>query len=270
METPKIRARRMKLKAEYANKLLGIRLGEKEIAGHLEKMRFRATPEKGGVIVEVPPYRTDILHPIDLVEDVAISYGYMNFSPELPKLATTGRVRPMTRLTEEVRDIMVGYGYTEVKNLVMTGKTSLFDKMNLQEEEVVETASPVSSEHGVARNRLLPSLMNSLEHNRNRTYPQKIYEVGEIIDGKGCEKTALAAVTAHPKANFSEIKGVYEGVAGILKRESKASPAEHASFIPGRAANAVDGVYGEISPRVLSNFGLEMPVAGFELILAEP
>jgi len=40
--------------------------------------------------VEVPMYRSDILHPCDVAEDVAIAYGYNNVPNLLPENDTCG------------------------------------------------------------------------------------------------------------------------------------------------------------------------------------
>jgi len=39
----------------------------------------------GEITVSVPCYRTDIMHPVDIIEDIAIGFGYENLPPSFPK-----------------------------------------------------------------------------------------------------------------------------------------------------------------------------------------
>jgi len=78
--------------------------------------------------------------------------------------------------------------FQEVMTLIMTNKENLFAKMNMPEEQVCEAENPVSSEHSVARTYLLPSLLQVLEKNKNREYPQRVFEIGDCITGDGSEK----------------------------------------------------------------------------------
>ncbi|HHQ45552.1 MAG TPA: hypothetical protein ENN13_05425 [Candidatus Altiarchaeales archaeon] len=264
---PDLTPGRMKLEVEYVNRLLGLELSAGELKALLERMRFGVEESGGALEVLIPAYRADILHPIDLVEDAAIAYGYMNFNPTLPRLASIGGLDGLEAYCESVRDIMVGFGLMEVRNLVMTSKKVLFDKMNVSETSVVETLNPVSSEHGVCRSWLAPSVMGTLEYNRSREYPQKIFEIGDVLDGTGVQSRRLSAAVAGPKNGFSEIKSLAEGVLKSLRLEYSIEPYSHESFIEGRCVKTKYGFFGEIHPSVLESFGLEMPVTLLEFTL---
>ena len=275
MKTPYLEPRKMPLFAAYANKLLGVDLKREEIVKLLMKMRLGVEKGKGDeLIVLIPAYRTDILHPIDLVEDVAIAYGYGNFKPEMPKIATIGAKDPLERFSGTVRELMLGYGFQEVMTLIMTNRVNLFTRMAAKEEEVVEAENPVSAEHSIARTNILPSLFTVLEKNRNREYPQKVFEIGDCLLGDGTGRRKAAAVFAHSKANFSETKAIITGLLSSVGIECVVANVTHASFIDGRCARVLDkksskviGLFGEMSPQVLSNYGLEVPVGAFEIDL---
>jgi phenylalanyl-tRNA synthetase beta chain len=145
----------------------------------------------------------------------------------------------------------------------------LFSRMNLEQEKVVETENPVSMEHSVARNWLLPSIMVVLEKNKNREYPQKIFEIGGCIDAKGAGSRKLAGAIADSKTNFSEIKSFAMGILNELGAKAKIKKFEHGSFIPGRCASFDYGFFGELNPEVLSAFSLEVPVTAFEINLGK-
>lgn len=267
MKKPDLEPRRMNLSLEYVNKLLGMNYSSEEAKKLLEKMRYGVEIKGGEITVVVPAYRTDVLHPMDLVEDVAIAYGYGNFKPELPKSSTIGERDPAELFYNSVRELMLGFGFQEIMTLIMTNEKDMFKKMEKTEEKTVVTKNPVSKEHSIARTWLLPSLLTVLEKNKNREYPQKIFEIGYCITEEGKDRTKMAAVIAHSKTNFSETKSFYTGILGNLGLEYEIKGFKHGSFIPGRCASTKEGFFGEIHPKVLENFGLEVPVTAFELDL---
>ncbi|MFC2154146.1 hypothetical protein ACFLRC_01520 [Candidatus Altiarchaeota archaeon] len=264
MKLPNIKTREMVVELDYVNGLLGLQLSGKEVKGLLEKMRYGVELQKEVVKVCIPPYRTDVLHPIDVVEDVAIAYGYDRFQPELPPLPTIGSRIGRGKLCDDLRQILVGYGFQEVMTLTMTNQNEQFGLMNLPVEEAVEAENPVSMEHSIARVWLLPSLMNVLAKNKNREYPQKILEIGLCIDKNGGTLHRLAATIAKSKTDFAEIKSVATGLLGNLGLNDDPNAYDHPSFISGRCAKNQYGFYGEVGAGVLNNFGLEVPVTAFE------
>lgn len=267
MRKPDLSGSSMSLSLEYVNKVLGVTLEAEQAAGLLERMRYAVDVEGDTLSVKVPAYRTDVLHPIDLAEDVAIAYGYMNFKAEIPKAHAVGALDSEEVFWDGVSELMVGLGFREVMSLVLTSRRELFEKMEKGEEPVVEAVKAVSSEQSVARSWLLPSLLGVLEKNRNREYPQRIYEVGDVLDADGTRQKKVAAAIAHAKTNYSEIRSVVGGLLSCLDLETPQESFAHPSFIEGRCCAADVGFYGELSPKVLSNFGLEVPVTAFELSL---
>jgi phenylalanyl-tRNA synthetase beta chain len=267
MKRPDLTPKSMELDVDYVNRLLGLRLKEGEVKSLLERMRYGAGAGGGKVTVRVPAYRADVLHPIDLVEDVAIAYGYMNFKPEVPSLHTLGKADQLELYCDGVRDVMIGLGFREVMTLVLSNRRDLFERMNAPDEDAAEVVKPVSAEQSVARTWLLPSLMVVLEKNRSREYPQRVFEVGDVVAVGGENIRKVAGVIAHSKTNYSEIKAVVSGLLANLKLEAGDEPCDHPSFIGGRCSRNRFGFYGELSPEVLSNFGLEVPATAFELKL---
>ncbi len=257
----------MELEVGYVNRLLGTGFTGDEVKSMLERMRYGVESAGEKLRVEVPAYRSDILHPIDLVEDVAIAYGYMEFEPDVPALYTLGKPDPLEGYCGEARDVLTGLGFMEVMTLTLTSRRDLFERMNAPEEDAVEAVKPVSSEQSVARTWLLPSLMAVLEKNRNREYPQRVFEVGDVITGEGKTVRKAAGVIAHGRTNYSEVKAAVLGLLNALNLESDEEPYNHPSFIEGRCSRNSYGFYGEVNPEVLGNYGLEVPVTGFELRL---
>ena len=108
MKKPELTGRLMKLEVAYANKLLGTDFKPKQVAELLERMRFGVKVSGGVLEVSVPAYRTDVLHPMDLVEDAAIAGGYDKFQPTLDGIQSVGAVAPYTAFASKVADFCVG------------------------------------------------------------------------------------------------------------------------------------------------------------------
>jgi len=271
MTTPHLHASEWKLSVKYANQWLGLKLTPEEMASCLEKMGFEAKPEKGKLKVLVPATRMDILHPVDLVEDVAIGYGFARFGSKMPEVHSIGSERPIERTADLVRQMMVGHGYYEVTTLTLSSRKEQFEAMLLPPREVVEVLNPITEDHDCLRVSLLPSLLAVLRKSKHRDLPQRIFEVGDVVlDTK--RRKYLAGVCIHSKASFTEVKSLAEGVMHDLAQEFKVEPCGLSSYIPGRAAYVlVDGQrvghFGEVHPQVILSFDLGYPVAAMEVDL---
>ena len=275
--TPKLETRIMNLEAGYVNKVLGLRLTVNRIAELLGKAGFGVKRlGKAKVNVQVPCYRIDVMHPIDLVEDIAIAYGYNNIKPLWRKLPTTGCAKPEEGLFNVTRELMVGLGFQEILTYTLTNPENLFKKMNRRKERLVEIANPKVQTLTCLRNWLLPSLMEFLSNNLHVEYPQKIFELGTItlFDQKKETRTRdeerLAAVIVNADASFSEIKSVLDSFFMNFSLEWRIAKTKHPSFIEGRVGEATVngrnvGIIGEIHPKVLETWKFENPAAAFEL-----
>jgi len=275
--TPDFSNKRMDLVVGYANRVLGLQLDATQIADLLLKAGFGVENfGKESVTVLVPCYRVDVMHQVDLVEDIAIAYGYNNFEPLWRELPTTGAVKPEQLIIDIARELMVGLGFQEVMTYTLTNPESLFDKMNRKKTRIVEVANPKVVTLSCLRNWLLPCLMDFLGDNQSVEFPQKIFELGKITllddnkETKTIEEEMLAAVTTHPSANFSEIKSELDAFFMNFGVEWQIKETAHPSFIEGRVGAAMVngtavGVLGEVHPRVLESWKLENPVAAFEI-----
>jgi phenylalanyl-tRNA synthetase beta chain len=275
--TPSFDTTRMNLEIGYTNKILDLDLTAKQIAELLAKAGYGVeTVEKDKLTVQIPCYRIDIMHPIDVVEDVAIAYGYNNIKPFWRKLPTTGAARPEQTFLDTARELMIGLGFQEILTYNMTNPQSLFTKMNLKKQKTVELANPKVQTLTCLRSWLLPSLMEFFSCNLHIEYPQKIFELGPVtvLDEKAETRTrdddTLAAAVSHGNASFTEVKSILDALLMNLGLRWQIRGVKHPSFIEGRAGTVtVDktevGMIGEVHPQVLQNWTLENPVAAFEL-----
>lgn len=218
----------------------------------------------------VPPYRTDILHPIDVIEDIAIAYGYENFDASLPSIATIGEEAEGNKIMRALQLIFIGMGAIEVMNYHLSNEDVLFTKMNRESRNVVKVERPMNQEYDILRTDLMPLLLLNLQHNKLYEYPQFLFEIGTVFDGIE-ENNAFAFVYAGKCANFSKAKGIVERIVRDLGVNYEIKETYEPYFIKGRAAlinsKLFNGVIGEIHPQILNNFDLELPVIAGEFRL---
>ena len=275
--TPDFRSKQLDLDVVYANKVLGLELSAERMAECLLTAGLGVEKVGGGsVSVVVPCYRVDVMHAVDLVEDIAVAYGYNNIEPLWRDLPSTGGVRREQRLVDVSREFMVGLGFQEVLNYTLTSPESLFDKMNREKARIVEVANPKVVTMSCLRSWLLPSLMEFLGSNQSVEFPQKIFELDKVTlldetrETKTRDEEWLAAATTHPNASFSEIKSALDAFLMNFGVDWRIKETTHSSFMEGRVGSVmVDGkavgVLGEVHPLVLESWNLENPVAAFEI-----
>ncbi len=272
--TPQLKPNEISMNVDEIDSILGIGLSENEIAESLEKMRYYVKRMKGGkLMLGVPAYRSDILHKIDIIEDVAVGYGYNNIKPILPKVATIGHQSELEKFSRKIRELMIGLGFQEVLSFVLTNKENNFDKMNV-EGECVEILNPASIEYNICRSWLLPNMMKILASNKHREYPQKIFEIGDCVcidenqETKTKQIRKLAVVFSYDNANLTEMKSIVEAVLKSLDYKYEIKEYDHPSFMEARCGEILVngnevGIFGEIHPQILENWKLEKPVMGF-------
>ncbi|RXE55814.1 phenylalanine--tRNA ligase [Methanoculleus taiwanensis] len=270
---PSLAPAERQVSVEECAELLGIPLTAESMAALLRKMRFGAEPAGNGLLsVRVPCYRADILHDWDVFEDVAIAYGYEQFAAELPPTFTTAQEHPINALMGIVRSIFVGLGYLEVMPFTLTNERILFDRMQRERSPAaLRVLHPISEEQTVVRTAVLPLLMETLQLNKHRELPQRLFAVGDVVEDMAARQTA-AAVSIHPGADFSEAYAAADVLCRELGLVYSVAESEDPAFIDGRRGDIIVdgkkvGVFGEIHPAALGGFELEHPVAALELDL---
>lgn len=272
LRAPDLKPSPMTLDPSYANWWTGISLQPEGMVRALKKMGYGATASAGKIDVLVPPYRGDILHPVDLVEDVAIGYGFEKYGSALPKHQTFAREDELTAFGNSVKPIMTGLGYFEVVTLSLSNQREQFDAMRIKDGRLaIRVKNPVSEDHELVRMSLLPSLMTILRRNKHRELPQRVFEVGEVVHGI-VNRRMIAGAAIHAKAGFTEIKSVVQSLLEGTGLECSVEAETHPSFIQGRCAAVLSGssklgLMGEVSPSTIEAFELKYPAIAFELDL---
>ncbi len=275
--TPDLASRKMKISLENTNKLLGLGLKEKELKKLVEKMGHNYDSKNNSA--EVASWRTDVLHEVDIIEDVAIAYGYENFMPEIPGIATTGKEDKREVMKKKLSEILSGIGMIEVSNYHLTNKRDQIEKMSLVEkqEEFIEVKES-KTEYDILRKNLAHLLLKNFSENVDSEYPQQIFEIGKVFclkEGKEKIKEKEMLAAAISPGNFTKIKQILEylfrmvGKGEVIFREASEVPPY---FIEGRTAEIFFkgkkmGLASEIHPKTLKNWKIKMPVALFEIKL---
>jgi phenylalanyl-tRNA synthetase beta chain len=290
--TPDLGPTIQRLDIDYTNRFLGINFSPKDVINHLAKMGYHAQPVNDPNInqldVSIPAYRSDILHPIDLVEDVAIGAGYDSFTPVQPKAMTYGKVRPPELFSNQLRSILIGLSFTEIMTLSLSNQKEQFELFNINPESsqspaTVTIKNPRTEDFTMLRTSLLPALLTTLRNNQHRDLPQRIFEISDVVipslSGKEFKNQRhFAGAVIHSKTNFTEIKSTVDTILRLIARDKNLDlkPRIHPAFIPGRCvavvsnANQTDeeeaelGFFGELHPSTISNFDLGYPVTVFE------
>ncbi|MFH0956596.1 MAG: phenylalanine--tRNA ligase subunit beta, partial [Candidatus Aenigmatarchaeota archaeon] len=275
-ETPDMKPRTAVLDVSYAKAITGLSASGKELCGLLEKARYDARLNGKKIEVMYPAYRQDIMHQRDIIEDILISCGYNAVKPRVPKLPTMGSEEQIEHFCDDLAGVMAGMGFQEVLSYMLTSKENLFKKMNIGEANVVEIENFVSSNWCVFRNWLLPSNLEFLSCNLHREYPQAIFEIGDVVvpdakaETRAREEKRLSASFCAVRAGYERMASVLDALLSTIGVKYELRAASYGAFIEGRTAEVVCGgqvvgMIGEIHPRVLNCWGMENPVASFEL-----
>lgn len=285
--TPRYFQRDVTLPMATAERLLGETISPAEGRRLVERMGSRARVEGAALVVTPPPYRNDFLHPVDVVEEIAIGRGLDTFEPELPAEFTAGRLTPETHLARAVRELLVGLGYQEMIFNYLGARRDYTERMNAPQRELVEVANPMTESYAVVRDSIIPNLLAAETSSQNAAYPHHVFEVGKVALRDAADPTgsrtvdACALLVADRAAGFNDARAHVAALLFYLGLEHRLAAADDPRFIPGRAAKveaaaaAADGepvwaclgVVGEVHPAVLEQWSIGMPCAAAELHL---
>ena len=281
-ETPNLTPGEAEVDLQGARRWLGLPLDEAALTESLERMRFDAVPianSTGRFKVSYPPYRTDIRHMVDLLEDVAIGFGYGKIEPKLVRSMTVGQPRPEELLSEQARQILLGLGFTEIMNLPLSTEEQQFERLRISTpERYPQISNPKLKDYRVLRTHLMGGLLEALRENRRRPMPLCLFEMDNVTKLEEAAETGtaderrLAFVEIGRDTGYAAARSVLDALLRELGFTACYTGIEHPTFVPGRVASfktdgEIVGILGEIHPEVLTNFNLNYPAALVELTL---
>lgn len=270
---PLFEPERMNIDRDYVNRILGVDLTEKEIKDYLEKMGYGYNQKKKEALI--PCYRSDILHQVDLIEDIAIAYGYYNFKEELPRCPSVGKRNDIELFKTKIAHLLSGLGLYESNTYCLIGEQA--QNQTFSDQKIVKLANSVAEGYDSLRKTILPSLLQVLKTNKLREYPQGFFEVGltfiadEQQETKVREGRNLAFVYCDKNADYTYARKILDYLMNSLDIDYTVKMTDKSkAFMEGRYAevfikNKSIGFVGQINPEVLEYFNLEMPVSACEI-----
>lgn len=301
--TPDIAPRVAQAEVSYINQCCGLNLSAAEISTLLKKMSFRAKPSTNNpdtIDVEIPPTRADVLHQCDIMEDVAIAYGFNKLPRSFPsKSGTIAQPLAINKLSDVIRIEAAMAGWSEVLPLILCSHDENFAWLNRKDDgnTAVRLANPKTTEFQIVRTSLLPGLLKTIRENKAHSLPMKIFEVSDVafkdlsLERKSRNERHFAAAWYGRNSGFEIVHGLMDRVMAMLKsafitgEETLDNPAMNDSsyyikelddptYFPGHAASVhlrignkdiVVGSFGILHPTVLEKYDLKNPVSTLEI-----
>jgi phenylalanyl-tRNA synthetase beta chain len=284
-KTPNLTPQKALLDPLRPARQIGVALSKSDVVRHLQRMGHAVAESGSSLEVSVPAYRNDIMHEVDLVEDIAISYGYDNIAANLDVTMTFGQELPGEAWSQKARGVMTGLGFFEVLTLILSNEQQQFDALRRERHQnFVLLEHPISADQTLIRTTLISGILDTLSANTDQELPQRIFEIGNVtqlntaLETGAFEQRRLAAAVIGPKSDYAGIRSNLDALLREKGLRSVLRPSSDPIFIPGRGADlfAVNpdgtasqnwvGCLGELHPQVLDNFGLSYPVAVFEIL----
>ena len=214
VRVPRDFTRPITLSLKEFERVLGEKITKPEVEKHLKEYGYSVKTEKANIKAICPPYRDDIMHVVDVIEDFALSRGYNTFKPLMPTTFTVGALSEIELFSDRIRDYLIGLGFQEVLSNILTSREDVIEKMGLNSKSpeigLLEIENVISLSYSVVRNWVLPSLLRVEAASSKAFYPHRIFEVGEVAIQDNTQDTGsrtlikIGALISHPKASFSE------------------------------------------------------------------
>ncbi|CAO3613214.1 unnamed protein product [Cunninghamella echinulata] len=301
--TPNLDLRDASAKVDYINSCTGLDLNGEAICDLLNKMTLEASinpKDNNEVLVKVPVTRWDILHACDIMEDVAIAYGYDNLPKKMPGVNTVASALPINKMSDHARRELALAGFSEVAPLILCSHDENFKFLNRVDDgkTAVKLANPKTIEYQVVRTALLPGVLKTVSWNKKLALPIKVFEVSDIgLKDESRERRArnerhVCATYSAKTSGFEVIHGLFERLMTMfstpkVKKDGKElgywiEESNNETYFPGRSADIylryIDattnerkveniGSFGVLHPSVLVNFEIPYPTTAMEFNL---
>ncbi|XP_021292118.1 phenylalanine--tRNA ligase beta subunit, cytoplasmic [Herrania umbratica] len=277
----------MEVPLSYITGSIGVPLEVDEVTSLLKRMQLRAEQAGLGdnnISVSVPPTRSDILHPCDVMEDVAIAYGYNNIPRR--KLSSL-KPLPLNQLSDLVRYEIAMNGFSEVLTWILCSKKENFEMLNRKDDKSTAAiiGNPRSSDFEVVRTSLMPGMLKTVGHNKDHPKPIKIFEVGDVVlldekkDVGASNRRLLAALYCGANSGFELIHSLVDRIMEVIGTPFVEAGdntgyyielSDEPEFLLGRQAKIIYkgrciGIFGIVHPEVLNNFDIPDPCSFVEL-----
>jgi phenylalanyl-tRNA synthetase beta chain len=270
------------------NRAIGINESADRIADLLTRMCLKSVAVDDGrsVQVEIPPSRHDVIHACDIIEDVAIAFGYNNVERRVPNTNCIAEQFALNKLTDLLREGIAAAGFTECLTFALCSRDDIATRLkrDIGETGAVHIANPKTLEFQVARTTLLPGILKTLACNKSMPLPLKLFEISDIVfkdalrDVGARNQRRLCAVYCDTASGFEVVHGLLDRMMQLLdvplctqEGGYRLRPVNDPAYFPSRCADVVIngnetiGRIGVLHPDVLSAFELTLPCSTFEI-----
>ncbi|KFA63512.1 hypothetical protein S40285_00368 [Stachybotrys chlorohalonatus IBT 40285] len=227
--TPTLQPRLFDVEVDYLNSCTGLDKTPEELCQLLAKMSYLAKPsvkDQNLIQVAVPPTRADVLHACDIMEDLAVCYGYNNLPRTAPsRSATIAAPLQINKLSDIVRTEAAMAGWSEVMPLILCSHDENFAWLNRKDDgtTVVRLANPKTLEYQVCRTTLLPGLLKTIRENKSYGVPIKIFESADVVfkdeslERKARNERHFAAAWCGKTSGFEIVHGLLDRILLMLR-----------------------------------------------------
>ena len=278
-------SRKVQLRFERTNAMLGTDIGEKEQRQILTNLGFEEQdPSPSEATYTVPPRRHDVAHEADLIEEVARMHGFDNLPTTLPRVHPRQEIiAPQAAIERNLRAHLVGLGLTELSSLTFSSDAAIEQtKLQFESARLVRLQNPLSERHAVMRPSLIPGMLEAISRNERHGIDQiRLFEMGPTFTTDDTSELAnetphaviglmgpRVSPTWHGENNavdIYDIKGLAEAILNHSSLDVEFRHTEIAPFAAGHCAEIetaddVIGYLGLIDPAIAKNFDITKPV----------
>ena len=273
--SPDVSVHKITVSMDLIRNMLGLDLKPEEVVLYLKKSRLDANYENESIAAVVPHYRGDIMHAVDIAEEVLLGYGLFNVKPDLDIKLASGKRSERTKLDDLVKATAIGLGFTEVLNPMLVSENAL--KQVLGEDIMPITVEfSKSSEHNALRTNIFPSCIFVIALNQNEPMPRKIFETGDVVNQKEnniLQEKRLCILEEKDGISLTEMKSYFEAFVKILGLDAgKINFVKNKKPYALRAFNIelngeLIGETFEVNPALITDLKIKNPVAILEISL---
>ncbi len=272
------------LKEKGIKDVLGVEISSGDIKSTLSRLGYQVSTVSGGLYATPPFYRGDVIHQVDVIDDIMRVYGLDKIKPDFSRKYTPGATLPGSQIIEIIRDTLVGMGYQELDLNIMTNESYQFNKTGINASDYASFVDTKNADATMVRINITPEALHFVSNNLHKKFPQKVFDIGFIVskantDVNFANEERLCLLSCGADSNMSEMivaleKVIHEAVGdkGMRLEDSGDMEGFSKTVIKGRAGvvyydGKKIGVLGEVHPRVLNEFGIELPASFAEIYL---
>ncbi|MDD3244656.1 MAG: phenylalanine--tRNA ligase subunit beta [Candidatus ainarchaeum sp.] len=276
--TPVLEYRKKIIPINELNSLISTTLTIDEIEKLLIRMQYTIKKiNKEKIEVTIPPFRCDVMHTVDVADDLARSYGFNNINFKQPNISTIGGLTKESLVQNNIINVMTLLGYTEISPFSLSNKKELFENFLIPvNKDALDLGYSKDKNLDVIVTWLYPKLLKTLTNNQHRGYPQKIFSCNYVVikdteeENRSKNRLKLSAMTASSKISYTQTVSDLLTLCNVLGQKLDLEKKNYPFYLKDRSAEIIIdgksvGHVGEINPDVLVNNDYFVPVVGFEI-----